>query len=311
MKQNQASHTAEYMALFRALENFRPSNVRLFEDRFALEFLTPSLRTVARMSRYPFFSFFIPWPIDWRWPGARSSGIARTRFIDDALLKILQEGIQQVVILGSGFDCRAYRIPGIDRTHVYEVDYPNTLAAKRQHLKRVLGRLPQHAVFAEIDFNQQQLKDILLVSGFDPTCPSCFIWEGVTNYLTKQAVDATLQFISTTAAGNQIIFTYVHQGVLDNSDEFEGTRNLMRLLQEDDEPWTFGLYPSEITEYLMTRGFQLLEDIGSIDYRARYMGQKGRHLHGYEFYRIARACVVRSSVTKDGISRAKRTKSTA
>ena len=111
MKQNQASRTAEYMALFRALENFRPSNVRLFEDRFALEFLTPSLRTVARMSRYPFFSFLIPWLIDRLWLGARSSGIARTRLIDDALRKTLQEGMQQVVILGAGFDCRAYRIP--------------------------------------------------------------------------------------------------------------------------------------------------------------------------------------------------------
>lgn len=231
-------------------------------------------------------------------PGGRSSGIARTRFIDDALLKALQEGVQQIVILGAGFDCRAYRIPGIERTRVYEVDHPNTLAAKRQHLKNVLGSLPQHAVFVEIDFNQQQLKDILTPSGFDPACPSCFIWEGVTNYLTKQAVDATLQFISTTAADNQIIFTYVHQSVLDNSDQFEGTRNLMRLLQEDDEPWTFGLYPSEITEYLIARRFQLLEDIGSIEYRARHMGQGGLHLHGYEFYRLARACVVRSSVSK-------------
>ena len=57
-----------------------------------------------------FFSFLIPWLIDRRWLGARSSGIARTRFIDDTLLKTLQEGIQQVVILGAGFDCRAYRI---------------------------------------------------------------------------------------------------------------------------------------------------------------------------------------------------------
>jgi methyltransferase (TIGR00027 family) len=183
------------MALFRALENFRPSNVRLFEDRFALEFLTPSLRTVAQMSRYPYFNFLIPWLIDRRWPGTRSSGIARTRFIDDALLKAFQEGLQQVVILGAGFDCRAYRISGIDRTRVYEVGHPNKLAAKRRHLIRVLGSLPRHALFAEIDFNRQQLEDILAVSGFDPACPSGFIWEGVTNYLMKPAVDATLQFI--------------------------------------------------------------------------------------------------------------------
>jgi len=299
MKQNQASRTAEYMALFRALENFRPSNVRLFEDHFALEFLSPSLRTVARISHYPFFNFLIPWLIDQRWPGARSSGIARTRFIDDALLKALQEGVQQVVILGAGFDCRAYRIPEIAHTRVFEVDFPSTLAAKRQYLEHLLGSLPQHVVLAKIDFNCQQLKDVLTQAGFDPTCPSCFIWEGVTNYLTKQAVDATLQFISTTAAGSQIIFTYVHQGVLDNSDEFEGTQNLMRLLQEDGEPWTFGIYPSEIADYVELQGLQLLEDIGSVDYRSRYMSKSRGPLQGYEFYRIARACVVRSSDTRN------------
>jgi hypothetical protein len=43
----------------------------------------------------------------------------------------------------------------------------------------------------------------------------------------------------------------------------------MRLFQENDEPWTFGLYPSEIAEFRMARGFQLLEDISSIEYRAR------------------------------------------
>ncbi len=167
MKQNQASRTAEYMALFRALETFRSSNVRLFEDRFAVEFLRPSLRVAARLSRYPFFNILISWFIDQRWPGARPSGIARTRFIDDALLYTLQGGTQQVVILGAGFDCRAYRIPGIDQTRVFEIDHPSTSATKRQKLNHLLGGLPQHVIFAEIDFNQQQLKDVLTILGFD------------------------------------------------------------------------------------------------------------------------------------------------
>lgn len=102
-------------------------------------------------------------------------------------------------------------------------------------------------------------------------------------------------------AGNQIIFVYVHQGVLDNSGEFEGTRNLMRLLQEVDKPWTFGLYPTEITEYLMAQGFQLLEDVGSIEYRARYTTQNKMHLHGYAFYLIARLCCSFFGI-QDGIS---------
>ena len=296
MKQKQASRTAEYMALFRALETFRPPAARLFNDPFALEFLRPLLRTVAKMSRYPVLNFLIPQLIDQHWPGARSSGIARTRFIDDALVKALQDRIKQIVILGAGFDCRAYRIPGIEKARVYEVDHPSTLTAKRERLQHVLKELPQHVVFAEIDFNKQQIGDVLADSGFDIANRTFFIWEGVTNYLSDQTVSTTLKFISTTAAKSQLIFTYVHKGVLDNSHEFHGTQNLMHLLQKEDEPWTFGLYPAELPSYLAARGFDLVEDIGSIEYRARYMNPHGRQMKGYEFYRIAQADVVHPSL---------------
>jgi methyltransferase (TIGR00027 family) len=299
MKQNQASRTAEYMALFRALESFRPSDTRLFEDRFAQEFLRPSLRTVVHLSRAPLFRALIPGLIDQRWPGARSSGVARTRFIDEALATALHDGIEQVVILGAGFDCRAYRIPGIECARVYEVDHPSTLTAKREHLRRVLGSLPVHVAFAEVDFNSQRLEDVLAASGFDTVRRTFFIWEGVTNYLSAQAVDTTLRFISTAGVGSRLIFTYVHRGVLDNSAEFEGTRNLMRLLQKEDEPWTFGLYPTELASYLQARGFELIEDIGSVDYRARYMNPRGRHMKGYEFYRLALARVEHRTVNVD------------
>src|SRR2546429_468606 len=125
MDRHSASRTAEYMALFRALESSRPSSrSRLFEDPFAYGFLRPALRRVVRLSRLPLGSSPVAWFIDWRWPGARASGIARTRFIDDALIYTLREGVGQVVILGAGFDCRAYRVRGIDRARVFEVDHP-------------------------------------------------------------------------------------------------------------------------------------------------------------------------------------------
>jgi methyltransferase (TIGR00027 family) len=296
MKQNQASRTAEYMALFRALESFRPPSLRLFEDRLARELLRPSLRIVADLSRAPFLGVLIPWIIDQRWPGARSSGIARTRFIDEALVEAIEDGIEQVVILGAGFDCRAYRLSNLERARIFEVDHPDTLTAKREHLRRALRGLPSHVVFAEIDFNQQQIKDVLAASSFDSARRTFFIWEGVTNYLSEQAVDATLRFVSTVAAGSRLIFTYVHRGLLDHSAEFERTRNLMRLLRKADEPWTFGLYPAELPAYLDARGFELVEDVGAMEYRARYMSPDGMHMKGYEFYRIALARVVRSSV---------------
>ena len=125
------------MALFRTLESARPLRSRLFVDPFARGFLRPSLRIVAQVARIPRLGAVIPWLIDQRWPGARSSGIARTRFIDDQLIEALQDGIDQIVLLGAGFDCRAYRLSGLEHTRVFEVDHPNTQAAKRRCMARI------------------------------------------------------------------------------------------------------------------------------------------------------------------------------
>jgi methyltransferase (TIGR00027 family) len=292
MKQKQASSTAEYMALFRALESFRPGEDRLFEDRMAIRFLRPSLQIAACLSRVPIIGGFVPWYIDKQWPGARSSGIARTRFIDDALERELRNGVRQVVILGAGYDCRAYRIHGIESARVHEVDYPSTLIAKRESLQLMLGRLPRHVIFSAIDFNRQRLGDVLAASGFDKTGRTFFIWEGVTSYLTERAVDSTLGFVGKTQSGSGIIFTYLHKGVLDEPESFAGTANVTHLLRKKDEPWTFGFYPDELPAYLKARGLELVEDIGAAEYRARYIGPGSRNIKGYEFHRIALAGVL-------------------
>ena len=113
MKEGQASRTAEYMALFRALESTLPANRRIVEDVFATAFLSPRLRFIVGLSKLPLLGGLVPAFIDYRWPGARSSGVARTRFIDDAVVAALNSGINQVVMLGAGFDARQ-----IGRAHV-------------------------------------------------------------------------------------------------------------------------------------------------------------------------------------------------
>lgn len=103
-----ASTTAEFMALFRALESARhPRNARLFEDPWAAGFLGAPLRVVAAAARIPLLEGLIRWVIDVRWPGARPSGVARTRWIDDELREALTGGVRQVLILGAGFDAAA------------------------------------------------------------------------------------------------------------------------------------------------------------------------------------------------------------
>jgi methyltransferase (TIGR00027 family) len=289
VRPNQASLTAEYMALFRALESVRPPASRLFTDPFAREFLRPALRIATEAARIPVVGEAIPWIIDHRWPGARTSGVARTRFIDDVLVQALRDGVQQVVILGAGFDSRAYRLPGMDRVRVIEVDHPDTLEAKRERLQQILGSPPNHVHFLAVDFNRQHLEDVLKSPAFDPMCQTLFLWEGVTNYLTAAAVDATFLAMRSVAERSLVLFTYVHKDVLDTPGGFEGATNLNQTLQRAGEHWTFGFDPSELPGYLEQHGFKLVEDIGSAEYRARYMDANRRMLRGYEFYRIALA----------------------
>jgi len=276
------------MALFRALESSRRPSKRLFIDPFAYRFLRPSLKISVVLSRVPLVGATVPWLIDKTWPGARSSGIARTRLIDDYLSAALHNGCDQIIILGAGFDCRAYRIAGIENSRVFEVDHPATLVKKKDELRRILGALPRHVVYVDMDFNHQSLGQVLLRAGFKANKRSFFIWEGVTNYLTEYAVDSTLRYMGMeTAPGSCIVFTYVHKGVLDGSAMFEGTRHLWDTLRRSGEPWTFGLYPEHLRDYLAERGLDLMEDVGASEYRARYMASSSHYMKGYEFYRVA------------------------
>src|SRR5262249_56996309 len=131
MQGREASRTAEYMALFRALESARPAERRLFEDRFATAFLRPRFRFVVGLARLPLVGRLVPAFMDHRWPGARTSGVARTRFIDDMVEANLTSGMAQVVLLGAGFDARPYRIAAMAKAAVFEVDHPATSAATR------------------------------------------------------------------------------------------------------------------------------------------------------------------------------------
>ncbi|MFB5189748.1 SAM-dependent methyltransferase [Alicyclobacillus fastidiosus] len=290
-----ASKTAEYMALFRALETIESPRIRLFNDPYSKNFLSAPLRIAELLFRTPLVRQFIHGVMDNRWPGAFYSGVARTRLIDDVLRSSVQDGINQVVILGAGFDTRAYRLPELRTCAVFEVDHPSTLEVK----KGVISRLPtmntEHVRFVAIDFVEQSLEEILLKAGFDKSNSAMFIWEGVTNYLTADAVDQTLRFIANCASDTRLVFTYVDKAVLNEGSQFVGSKALAKTLNQIGEPWSFGLNPSGVNQFLQDRGFELVEDLGSVDYRSRYMRNRYTnsdvYLRGYEFYRIAQANV--------------------
>ncbi len=291
-----SSRTAEYMALFRALEAARrPAADRLFDDPLAAGFLRLPLRAVVYASRLPGLGARIRAWIDRRWPGARAAGVARTRFLDDLLRAALREGVDQVVLLGAGFDARALRVAGIERARVFELDRAATQAAKQERIRRALGALPRHVTFVALDFEQRELGPALRAAGFDPKRAAFLLWEGVTNYLTAEAVDSTLRSVEGVASpGSRFVFTYVDSAVLAPGHRSARDARLVATLQRAGEPWTFGLDPAELPAYLAARGLDLVQDVGTRELRARLMGPTGPHLEGYEFYRVAEARVRRA-----------------
>jgi methyltransferase (TIGR00027 family) len=94
-------------------------------------------------------------------PGTLGAILCRTRYIDDVLKRSLAEGTDQLVILGAGFDSRAYRIAGVDQVQVFEVDLPGIRNLKQKRLEKVLGAVPENVTLIGMNFDQQNLDDIL------------------------------------------------------------------------------------------------------------------------------------------------------
>ena len=291
MRDGHASRTAEHNALFRALESDLPEARRLFTDPFARAFLTWPFSLAAWLGGLPGVRRVVPRLIDHRWPGVRSSVVARTRLIDDVILSSLGEHTEQLVILGAGFDSRAYRMPRLRDITVFEVDHPATQAAKRRALMRVLSDLPPHVRFVALDFNHQTLDSVMPAAGYRGSARTFILWEGVTNYLTEAAVDTTLRWCARSAPGSLVLFTYVHRDVLTNPGAYVGTQRLFATLARAREALTFGIDPSELPAFLATRGLALHSDVGAAEYRERYFKDAARTMRGHEFYRVALASV--------------------
>lgn len=290
MKTDIVSQTAEGTAAGRAIASYRLEKDRLFEDRFARGFLKFGYRVIVDLLRLPGIGTALLAMRERQLPGIMGNLLCRTRFIDDTLRDALKRGFDQVVILGAGFDSRAYRIPGIDRVRVFEVDHPTTQAWKQTRLKRLLGILPSHVTFVPIDFDQQDLAHVMPATGFRSGNQTFFIWEGVTQYITAEAVDATFRYISRiVATGSEIAFTYIHRGIINSSVDFKGSQRLISNLKRQGEPWTFGIDPAEITQYLAKRGFVLVEHVGALDYLTRYLNPLGRQMNLFEGERVVLA----------------------
>jgi methyltransferase (TIGR00027 family) len=289
MRQAAVSRTATLVALYRAIESSRAATTRLFDDPFAPAFLGWRFRWALQFSRLPVVVAALPWVlIDGHWAGPRGTVAVRTKYIDDLLEEALRSGVGQIVILGAGFDCRAYRIHGIDQTRLFELDHPATQAKKTGVVIRRLGAFPPHVTLVPIDFTTRTLDTVMRDAGYRSDAKTFFICEGVTHYLSASAADAVFRYVVRSATGSQMVFTYIHRGILDRSATFVGAANTLATVRRAGEPYTFGFDPVELPQYLAARNLRLIEDVDAKAYRTRYLLPRGREQEPLaEFQRAA------------------------
>lgn len=293
MKAGTPSRTAEYVALFRAIESRRPSAERLFSDPLASRFLGSPLRLAAAASAIPFAGRLVPRYIDSRYPGPRLSAVVRTRLIDDATRRAISEGAEQLVIIGAGYDTRAYRLPELAGVPVFELDHPSTQAAKRRVIEKLEGGLPANVHLAPVDLVTDSLAGALTGAGVRSDLRTIFIWEGVLSYLTRDAVDDTLAAIAAGSAGGSVlIFTYVDAKALDEAGSLPGKEAWLRAVARADEPFRLGLEPErELPELLHRHGLGLTDDVDTSTAAAGF-GLSTPRERFPAIYRVAQAEVV-------------------
>jgi methyltransferase (TIGR00027 family) len=285
------SKTAELMAVQRGLESCRRPDERLFSDPYAKLFVSATWRTVLFLSQLAIFRKMIEAAYDHiAGPGPRASAVARTRLIDD-LLEELAPSVNQVIILGAGYDTRPYRLACLVGLRVFEVDHPSTQKVKRSLLAQAGETDPSSVIFVPVDFERDDLVDSLLEAGFKTHEPSLFLWEGVTQYLSEDAIDATFAAMRRCAKANDIlIFTYVDRAVIAGDfTEFPEAAKWLQGVQNRGEPWLFGIVSKEVSQFLKDRGFELRSDLSTKQAGERYFAPAGRCEMGSHLYHVALA----------------------
>jgi methyltransferase (TIGR00027 family) len=276
----------------RLVEMYSPEEKRLFEDQFALKLLPFGWRVFFRLAYLPGLRSLLLSLRERRMPGTLGAILCRTRYIDDVLKRSLEGGLDQLVILGAGFDTRAYRIAGMDQVRVFEVDLPGARKLKQIRVEKVLGAVPDNVTLIGMDFEKQKLEDVLKAAGFQTGRRTLFIWEGVTQYLTAGAVNDTLEFVSSVSGvGSAIVFTYVRRGIIDGTSRPEWFKGFSSFAARVGSPLKFGLDPVEVGQCLADHGLKLISDVGAADYQDLYLEPLSRELNVFDAERVAFARV--------------------
>ena len=201
--------------------------------------------------------------------------VARSRYAEDELERLYQEGVRQYIVLGAGLDTFAYRNAHGKHLRVFEVDHPSTQAWKRTQLREHGIGLAPSLRFVPVDFEKWLLADGLRKAGFRRSAPVFVSWLGVTMYLTRDAVMQTRNFFAKSCArGSEIVFDFsLPDEALGEAERVSRARRAQRVARVG-EPWISRFDPPALVRELAAMGFSQAEYFGANEANKRYFGDR-------------------------------------
>ena len=259
------SKTSIWTAISRAIGAKHPDKEFRNPDYLAAKFLGPRER--ALLPGYPVNALDFDYHEALKLlpnPAHVTGMFLRTRHIDTALEESLGAGVRQVIILGAGFDSRAYRFADRSNVRFIEVDYGPTQEYKKKRVKEILGKLPEHVAYVAMDFAKDDLGTQLRNAGFSEKDRTLFIWEGVVYYIPQPAVEAILRFVKGhSPPDSRIIFDYP-------LSTFRSINDPQSLPARWGEPMIFGFPGENATPFVRAAGLEVISDMKVFEVARRY-----------------------------------------
>ena len=274
--------TAQGVAKQRLIETLAKPDKRIINDPYAERFVIGA--SLIKLMGHK----LSVWLTQKFMPGLHEHLISRTRFIDDQVKKSVENGAEQYVILGAGYDMRPYRLELPSSLKIFEVDQPEVQAIKRAKLPEPLVNA-ENVKYVSIDFNHQSLSKQLLAAGFDQSKSTIFTLEGVSQYITKEAVTSTInELAALTQKTNSTLFISYVDEYLDKKPErcfgkgypkaSKRAERIKNLSAKAGEPWISFYSAEEIGQMLNKSGFIVKENKSLEDLNSVYFTPVGRTL---------------------------------
>ncbi|MBS1991525.1 MAG: class I SAM-dependent methyltransferase [Cyanobacteria bacterium SZAS LIN-3] len=240
-------HTAVRVALWRAMHVMIDPPPHVLEDEIGLQLVAPDSDWRSRRDMEPQFT-----------KSFRASIVARARFIEDLVREQAALGVGQYVILGAGLDTFAQRraADGLDLT-IFEVDIPGAQAWKKQRLIELGFGIPDWLRLVPVDFEAGgSWWDELKTAGFDPGKPAVVTSTGVSMYLTKEAIMATLRQVAGLASGSTLAMTFLLPIELADPAERPGRIASEEGARSSGTPFISFFSPAEMMDLALEAGFR-------------------------------------------------------